>query len=458
LFSCASSQPTTKQAPTTPTQPKVPDITEAVVKSVEEAFKFVSPNSRIAVVHFSSPNADLNEFLLNEYQHVLVNKRFRVVDRSELDKLRDEHKLQISGDVDDNTAVSIGKFVGADVIVTGSIDKIVVDTARRLRLKVINTETADIIGTASEPFTTTINLNPTTVTQTPTQPTPVTTPRPPTPTPTPTPTPMPMPTPTPTPTPTPRQTLSATIDRYWVDFDVTESGEKGMRVHTKFNVNGMLNKTGQVYVYFYDSDNSLLKYNDRLVSAYEDFKPGYVNAVYNDFTVFVPYSKFSFLGSGEHDLRFDVTIHDDDANILIESAKYEFTYTLPGNNKNTPITASIDKVWVDHNQFVGSDKGMKIHTKFDVNGMLNQRGQVQAFFYNSAGSFLYRGNDMISVMEYFTPGYVNAVYNDFVIFIPYSRFSFLGKGRKDLKFDITIFDSDLNILTESVKYDFYITF
>ncbi|MDR1863067.1 MAG: hypothetical protein LBQ67_07835, partial [Treponema sp.] len=56
--------------------------------------------------------------------------------------------FQMSGEVDDRTAVSIGKFSGADIVVTGRVDG--EGDLRRLRLRALNTQTAQVVGSASE--------------------------------------------------------------------------------------------------------------------------------------------------------------------------------------------------------------------------------------------------------------------------------------------------------------------
>jgi hypothetical protein len=47
-------------------------------------------------------------------------------------------------------AVSIGKLLGANIVITGSISG--VDSARRLRLKALDIMTAEIVTMASEMF------------------------------------------------------------------------------------------------------------------------------------------------------------------------------------------------------------------------------------------------------------------------------------------------------------------
>ena len=79
-----------------------------------------------------------------------MNNRFTVVDRATLDKIRQEQKFQLAGEVDDKTAVSIGKFAGAKVVVTGSVSGS--GDMRRLRLRALDTQTARVLGSASEAF------------------------------------------------------------------------------------------------------------------------------------------------------------------------------------------------------------------------------------------------------------------------------------------------------------------
>jgi hypothetical protein len=85
---------------------------------------------------------------VGELEFIWVNKGYFITDRSQLDRLRREQNFQMSGEVDDATAVSIGKFAGADIIVTGRVDG--EGNLRRLRLRALNTQTAQVVGVASE--------------------------------------------------------------------------------------------------------------------------------------------------------------------------------------------------------------------------------------------------------------------------------------------------------------------
>ncbi|MCL2063418.1 MAG: DUF6273 domain-containing protein [Candidatus Cloacimonetes bacterium] len=132
------------------------DITEALPRAIDVAFNRVPKDAIIAIVHVAAPNQALYDFLTGEIEHILVLNGYDVTDRRQLDQIRTERDFQLSWEVDETTAVSIGRFVGADAVITGSVDG--EGSLQRLRIRVLNTETARVIGTGSEPFATTLAL------------------------------------------------------------------------------------------------------------------------------------------------------------------------------------------------------------------------------------------------------------------------------------------------------------
>lgn len=133
--------------------------------------------------------------------------------------------------------------------------------------------------------------------------------------------------------------------------------------------------------------------------------------------------------SGEKTVRIDVT---------------------QSGNANT-INASFESVWVEHNiiQYVGLMivKGMKIHAKFNVNNLLNKQGLIQAYFYFQNGNTLYdyngqyrAPNGQVSVWGNFCPNYTNSIYNDYVLFIPYTELHCATGGTSYLRFHLELFE------------------
>jgi len=124
-----------------------PDVVVAIENAVDQAFTGINKTARITVIHIQAQSSDLTTFITSELVHLLVKQGYNVVDRVDIDIIKYEQELQYSGDVDDNTAVSLGKFIGADLVVTGAVTSL--GTLRRLSLKIIETETTIIKGTAA---------------------------------------------------------------------------------------------------------------------------------------------------------------------------------------------------------------------------------------------------------------------------------------------------------------------
>jgi hypothetical protein len=122
----------------------------ALARAAQETLKNVQQRSKIAIVYITTPDRSTTDFIAGELEYIWVNGGYIIIDRSQLDRLRREQDFQLSGEVDDETAVSIGKVAGADIIVTGRVDG--EGSLRRLRLRAINTQTAQVMGVASERY------------------------------------------------------------------------------------------------------------------------------------------------------------------------------------------------------------------------------------------------------------------------------------------------------------------
>ncbi|MCL2763100.1 MAG: CsgG/HfaB family protein, partial [Treponema sp.] len=76
--------------------------------------------------------------------------KYDMVERARIDQILQEQNFQISGMVSDDTAVSIGKFLGAQVIIIGDISGS--GNTRRLVFRALDVETGKIMGISSERF------------------------------------------------------------------------------------------------------------------------------------------------------------------------------------------------------------------------------------------------------------------------------------------------------------------
>jgi hypothetical protein len=111
----------------------------------------ISKGTKVVFLNISSDYPDLSEYIISLLSENAVNDRiFSVVDRGLIDSIREELSFQMSGDVDDNSAQSIGKMLGAQSIVSGAVSKI--GTLYRLQVKAIEVQTAEIGGQWSKNF------------------------------------------------------------------------------------------------------------------------------------------------------------------------------------------------------------------------------------------------------------------------------------------------------------------
>jgi hypothetical protein len=120
----------------------------ALARAAKDVLKNVPPRSRIAIVYITALDRSQTDYISGELEVIWVNEGYTIIDRSQLDRIRREQNFQMSGEVDDATAVSIGKIIGASIIVTGRVDG--EGNLRRLRLRALNTQTAQVVGSVSE--------------------------------------------------------------------------------------------------------------------------------------------------------------------------------------------------------------------------------------------------------------------------------------------------------------------
>ncbi|MCG2762508.1 MAG: hypothetical protein L6253_04925 [Candidatus Atribacteria bacterium] len=99
---------------------------------------------RVAVIGFDSTAPDyiwhINSELSKAATDLMINaliktERFRVFERIKLDAILEEQDFQVySGRVDPSTAVKIGKMLGVDLIVTGSVTSIIYQKSGGIKL------------------------------------------------------------------------------------------------------------------------------------------------------------------------------------------------------------------------------------------------------------------------------------------------------------------------------------
>jgi TolB-like protein len=130
----------------------------AISEEVTSA-EIIGDRMSIAVLPFESKGLG-NELgsidLLDKLITGFVNlNRFKVIERALLEKILEEQKLGMSGIVDVSTAAEIGKGIGVDAVLVGSVTR--ASSAMSIDARLIDTETAAIL-TAKDAYSQRISL------------------------------------------------------------------------------------------------------------------------------------------------------------------------------------------------------------------------------------------------------------------------------------------------------------
>jgi len=117
--------------------------------AIRDASDYLNDNipkeSKIVILNIESNSANLSEYIIDELIANAVNdKNFSVVDRRQLEAIQSEQKFQMSGAVDDKDALAIGKFFGAQTIISGTMREI--GARYRLTIRALSVQTAQVQG------------------------------------------------------------------------------------------------------------------------------------------------------------------------------------------------------------------------------------------------------------------------------------------------------------------------
>jgi TolB-like protein len=105
----------------------------------------------VAVLEFSDLDgkfSKLGKYLSEEIiTHLFQTKKFQVIERQLLNKVIKEQKLQESGIFDDSSVKKLGKLLGVNTIISGTMTDL--GNSVKINARLISTETAEIYATAS---------------------------------------------------------------------------------------------------------------------------------------------------------------------------------------------------------------------------------------------------------------------------------------------------------------------
>lgn len=127
---------------------KQPSQTTGTTTSSVNKVNLVGERLSIAVLPFASQGIGTElkdvDFLDKLITGFVNSKRFKVIERAQLEKILEEQKLGLSGIIDPTTAAEIGKGIGVDAVVLGSVTR--AGNSLSIDARLIDTENATIIS------------------------------------------------------------------------------------------------------------------------------------------------------------------------------------------------------------------------------------------------------------------------------------------------------------------------
>jgi len=128
-----------------PSKSKIDELDTAIRDASNYLNSNIPKGNKIVILNIQSSSPDLSDYIIDELIANAVNDRgFSVVDRQQLDAIRAEQNFQLSGEVDDDAALEIGKFFGAQTIISGGLNRL--GTGYRIRIRALEVQTAQVQG------------------------------------------------------------------------------------------------------------------------------------------------------------------------------------------------------------------------------------------------------------------------------------------------------------------------
>jgi TolB-like protein len=123
-------------------------LDQALQTSSQAVVTRLPQGSKVAVLSFASSSQNFSDYVIDEIAIALsAGNRIQVIERQYMDVIRRELNIQMSGDVSDDEVRRVGRQLGAQFVVTGSL--VDIGNAYRFRLAAINVETAVREGASS---------------------------------------------------------------------------------------------------------------------------------------------------------------------------------------------------------------------------------------------------------------------------------------------------------------------
>ena len=115
-------------------------LLEAINESVERLIAVIPAGSRLAIVAFESEHSNLSDFMKESLTGLFYNRGFEVTDWQNYDYIFRALNIDAAGTVSNDAARSVGRFLGAQFVITGQL--ILLNNVFQYRVNAIHTDRA----------------------------------------------------------------------------------------------------------------------------------------------------------------------------------------------------------------------------------------------------------------------------------------------------------------------------
>ena len=123
-------------------------IDEAIAESMRYFSTKMTAKTKVVVLNIESESKNLSDYIIDESSvFIMNNTKLSLVDKSKLPIIMQEKNIGDLNEIDENTALEIGKKLGASGVIFGSISKLSANF--RFRVQALNTADGRVFGMQS---------------------------------------------------------------------------------------------------------------------------------------------------------------------------------------------------------------------------------------------------------------------------------------------------------------------
>jgi len=263
-------------------------------------------------------------------------------------------------------------------------------------------------------------------------------------------------------------TAAAWITGATVTPSVSHENTQWVRLNASVVLDNLVGKDVRLQARFYFADGTPLRdfdthyrASDGLVMSENKVTPKYPRTQVPDMQVWIPIQQLH-LSPGRHQLMGSLTVWSAGRALASRSTQ---VFSVGGTSGVPALRASaaVQNTWVTHNQRVGRQLGLLVHSRLTISGMQNRPVSVVAWFWSANGQILRdfdrtyaAANGQVSASINVTPKFPVANFPDCAIFIPYDQLH-LARGTHNLTVKVGVFSGATCLGQQATMSPFQVT-